>query len=215
MEIVGFLFSINKISLIAFFIIGIFVVYQIYLLKKEILIKTKPKIPEFKEEKGFVNYSKVVLDKKEEKPVKKANITILIITGGVFIFLGAILVLNFVNFQKSETSKNSITPTPLINFVASSGIKIYNQNWDELTESKLKELTPGQILYIGIETVSDPDIDKARIRINKNKWSEEDITVKFNKEKKVFYRQYSIATGEGMLKIEGQLHSRVDGWLGE
>ncbi len=55
----------------------------------------------------------------------------------------------------------------------------------------------------------------ARIKINQGEWDDQSITTNFNKEKNVFYRKYQLATNEAFLKIEAQLHSTVDGWLGD
>ncbi len=215
MDIFNLILSVNKIALIIFIITGFFVFYQLYLLKKETSVKTKPKIPEFKEGTRLVNYSKVIIKNPEKKSAKKVSVIPLIVALIVFIFLGTILLVNFLSLQKEESSEAKVAPTPIINFITSAGIKIYNQEWIELTDEQLKELAPGQTIYVGIETVADEDIDKARIKINKKQWEEDDVTVRFNKEKNVFYREYLIATDEAFLKIEGQLHSKVDGWLGD
>ncbi|MFN4212601.1 MAG: hypothetical protein ACK4FL_01390 [Microgenomates group bacterium] len=218
MDISNLLFSVNKISFIAFIITGFLVAYQIYLIKKETLTKNKPRIPEFKEEIKIRDKDGNVFINTEEKkkPVKKARKISLIITTMVFVFFGLLIILSGTfKFNGEKLRTNPITTTPIINFIASSGIKIYNQNWTELTDNQLMNLKPGSTIYIGIETVADADIDKARIRVNKQYWDNQDITVNFNKERKVFYREYIIASDEAMLKIEGQLHSKTDGWLGE
>lgn len=217
MEAVDFISSINKISLIAFFVTGGLVIYEFYLFKKEISSKkTRPNIPEFKEEAVSINHKDlIIVDERKTAAVKKGNIVPLIIAIIVFIFFGMITLFEFFNFHRSESQKKAVSPTPIINFIASKGIKIYNENWVELLEAQLEKLPPGQKIFIGLETVPDPNIDKARIRVNKKNWEEEDITEKFNQEKNVFYREYLIGTDEAYLKIEGQLHSKSDGWLGE
>ena len=216
MEIMEIFFSINKISLIAFLITGIFVGYQFYLLKKDISFKGKPTIPNFNEIKKMIFDNDLTLAKNgKEKPIKRRGKGLLIGSSLIFVFLGITIFFNILNFEQKKSKTTNILPTPVVNFIASSGIKIYNENWVELTDEQLKELSPGQRIFIGLETVDDPDIDKARIRVNKDYWSSEDITVNFNKEKKVYYIEYLIGTDEATLKIEGQLHSKVDDWLGQ
>lgn len=216
MDVLAFISSINKISLIAFFITGALVIYELYIFKQEINIgKNEPKVPNFKERLRPINSSTKLINEKNQLQIKKNNLMPLLISSIVFICLGIILFFSFMNFQSKRRQKIEVIPTPIINFVASSGIKIYNNNWIELNDSHLKELAPGKMIYIGIETVSDENINKARIKVNKKHWDETDITIKFNKEKNVFYREYLISTNEAFLKIEGQLHSKVDGWLGE
>ena len=70
-------------------------------------------------------------------------------------------------------------------------------------------------VYVGIQTIDEADIDRARIKINEKDWNVAHITSQFNKDKKVYYREYTIASGESKLKIDAQLHSETDGWLGD
>jgi hypothetical protein len=39
--------------------------------------------------------------------------------------------------------------------------------------------------------------------------------MQYNAEKKMYYKEYVVATGESRLKIDAQLHSATDGWLGD
>jgi hypothetical protein len=215
MDIVSLLSSLNKISLIAFLITAGFIIFQFYLFKKEISVdKTKPNIPDFKEEMSPLNYTQVVINQKKE-PIKKHSETPLVMGVIVLIFFGLILLFSFLNFQSTNITKSTTVPTPIINFVASKGIRIYNQNWIELMEVELAKLQSGQTIYIAIENIKEADIDKARVRVNKKQWTADDITLKFNKEKDVFYQEYQISTVSAFLKIEAQLHSKSDGWLGD
>ena len=73
----------------------------------------------------------------------------------------------------------------------------------------------GKKIIIGIQTIVEADIDRARIKINTKDWQISDITTLFNPQLKVYYREYIVATGTAQLKIDAQLHSASDGWLGE
>jgi len=73
---------------------------------------------------------------------------------------------------------------------------------------------PGKKVYVGIENINDPNIDMARIKINQGEWDKDSITTNFNQEKNIFFREYFLSTNEAFLKIEAQLHSKIDGWLG-
>lgn len=216
MDIINLLSSLNKISLIAFLITAGFIVYQFYLFKKEISAdKNKPNIPDFKEKISPINYTEVVISDQKKEPIKKHSRIPLIVSGIVLIFLGLILFLSFLNFQGEDTAKSTTVPTPIINLVASKGISLYNQNWVELIAVEAAKLQPGQTIYIAIESIKDADIDKARIRVNKKQWTSDDVTLKFNKEKNVFYQEYQIGSVSAFLNIEAQLHSKIDGWLGD
>jgi len=92
---------------------------------------------------------------------------------------------------------------------------MYNEKWQELSEEEIKTIRPGTKIIIGIEKINDQNIDMARIKINQGAWDEKSITSHFNQEKNVFYREYQVATNDAFLKIEAQLHSRTEGWLGE
>ncbi|MDO8609007.1 MAG: hypothetical protein Q7R95_00505 [bacterium] len=216
-DIVDVVSSVNKISVIAFIITFIFVGYQIFLLKKDFFNKkeSKPVIPEF-DDKNVV--------KKHETPLVHLSVKQTIISRPkhfIQIIFGVILlVISIIFFIISSANKkidsersDLLSPTPIINYVASKGIKIYNQKWSEIQEKDMMTLILGQELIIGIESIHNLDIDKARIRINQNEWKESDITMKFDKTRNVYYINHAIATGEAMLKIDAELHSKIDGWL--
>jgi hypothetical protein len=99
--------------------------------------------------------------------------------------------------------------------ITSDGILIFDENFNLLKDEELNKLEPQKKIIVGIKTLEGTDIDKARIRINKNIWQPEDETKKFEKKNKVFYIEYRPASDESRLKIEAQLHSRSDGWLAE
>jgi len=216
--VIDLLISLNKISLVALVITVGFVSYQIYHLKKETEGKRKNLvIPEFKPSTNtsFTQATKVIVPE-EKKVYMKASIIPIVIGIILFFIFGIVFVFGLMH-QKSdvETKNKELGPTPIVNFVASKGIKIYNQNWKEFSDELLKKVKPGEHIVLGIETVRQADIDMARIRINKSVWSQEDICTQFNKQLNIYFREYVISTGEAFLKIEAQLHSKTDGWLGD
>mgnify|MGYP001097154239 CR=1 FL=1 len=220
-ELAGFLSSLNKISLISFFITLSLLFYQIYLFKKEIRKKrNKINLPDFKENFYF----------KEKKPItfiKKDKQDKLFLFSSFFLqrYL-IIMILFFVSFFvfiftliKKERSHDlrlsqSVINEDKKNFLTGK-IKIYNEKWKELTDEELKNLKPGQKIIIGIEKIYNSDIDMARIKVNQGNWDQQDITQSFNPEKNVFYREYQVSTSDSFLKIEAQLHSKTEGWLGD
>jgi len=216
---IDFLVSINKISLIIFVITFAILIYEYRLLKKEGKKGKTPKIPQFSDTyaSSFQKDAKVMIF--EEKEVKftrhspKLFFFLVIIT----LFFALLTLIGF--FSKSEEVSFSpkLTPTPIIEekVVASEGIEIFDENFNLLKEEKLVALQPGQKIIIGIKTIPQADIDKARIRVNKDFWEIEDETNKFNQKNQVFYIEYQLATDESKLKIEAQLHSLKEGWLGE
>jgi hypothetical protein len=217
-DLFSFLSSVNKIGLIAFLLTSGFLAYQFYLIKKEIKNTSKVKqIPDFIE-KGDISttaFKKEVILKEEKKSFKRYNKLSFIITLLVFLSLGGYLIFTFKVSRVPSGEPKSFTVTPIIKFVASNGIKIYNQKWEEISEDKIDQLKPGELILVALSTIENADIDKARIRINKDRWEKDDETINYNQQKKVFFKEYQIATDSPFLRIEGQLHSKVDGWLTE
>jgi len=119
------------------------------------------------------------------------------------------------NLIMKKRTTNVIQPTPIINFVASRGIRVYNDNWIELTDVQLQNLNINQKIYIAIESIRDVDIDLARIRVNEALWKDENTTNKYNKDKNIYYKEYIVNSQSAFLKIDAQLHSKSEGWLGE
>lgn len=216
MDIVGLLVSFNKISLVALIVIIGFLSYQIYLLKKETDNKKKTLVvPDFKENSSSTPVPSTMVVSQEKKMYTRSS-RIPIIIGFVLFFIFGLIFIGGLLQSKSQDAakKQNLDPTPIINFVASRGIKIYNQNWQELSDELIKKMQPGQHIIVGIEGVKDPNVDMARIRINKNKWDQADITIQFNRQINIFFKDYFISTGESFLKVEAQFHSKTDGWLG-
>jgi len=219
MDIVSLLTSINKISLIAFCITFGFISYQVFLLKKETKIrKNKPVIPDFKVSAKIKSstFTKIIIDDEQKTTVKRFNKAPIIIGFIFLIVFGLVSISGFFNFGAvSKSVSPSVVTSPIIKLVASNGIKIYNKNWVQIPDSELSALIPGQSIIIGVETIAGAGVDMARIRVNDVSWKPVYETAKFNKDKNVFYREYTIATGKASLKIEAQLHSENDGWLGK
>lgn len=217
MDVISLLVSLNKISLVALIVIVGFLSYQIYLLKKEAENKKKKlSVPDFKESNSssYVGTTAVVT---EEKKVYAKSSMLPIIIGVVLFFLFGLIFLIGLLLSKSQdvTKSQVLGPTPIITYVASKGIRIYNQKWKELTDNEVKSQRPGTFINIGIDRVKDPTIDMARIRVNKNEWDKDDITLQYNKQMNVFFKEFLVSTGEAFLKIQAELHSNTDGWLGD
>ena len=128
MEIFSFLSYINKISLLAFFVVLLVVAYQIYILKKEKTKEQAPLIPNFKEagkSNEVVNYTNLpgFLLKKESSPINFSNLVFLIIfllTVIVIIFILVVLKKNnnpppppTTTLPKIKTKIIDLSPSPM------------------------------------------------------------------------------------------------------
>lgn len=221
--IIDFLLSVNKISLVAFLGVFGFLVYEILLLRNERLKKQKPVLPQFnatsiintavmQQQAAAVVELPKKIDQVKQTKISPLLIAILILTG--LFFIGFTLYIVFSNSASKKTESNA--PKIVIQEVSSPGLKIFSNSWVEVNESDAgRTLKPGAKLYIGIQTIDEADVDRARIKINEKDWNVAHITSQFNKDKKVYYREYTVASGESKLKIDAQLHSETDGWLGD
>lgn len=218
MDIMDVLASLSKISLVAFLATTFFLVYQIYIIRREFSRRRgKPIIPDFDEaiaKKRKIN--SILIKQKAMMTFKKSKliyfivmIVFIIVSLLIFVISGTVLMI------KQKNSVSTIKPTPIINFVASNGIRVYNEKWGELTGQEMQNLKPGENIIIGIETIPNVDIDKARIRVNENEWKTNHVTQQFNKAKNVYYLSYAVSSQSAMLKIDAQLHSKSDNWLGD
>lgn len=207
--------SANKISLIAFLMVLGFLGYEISLLKKETEVKQKPLLPEFnpnlKVESMMQQITQIKKQETTTKPVNKILIFVLIF---MLLIFGGITILSIISLSNSNKSVDDQS-NMIIQTVDSKGIKLFDKQWSMLDDNKVRSLQVGDIIIIGVETVPETDIDKARIRINETSWKVEQITDKFNSQYNVFYREYQIALGESRLQISAQLHSKQDGWIGD
>ncbi len=213
MEFLEALPLINKISLFIFIIISFVLGYEIISLKKEGRKKTLPNIPKFDASQFAtpLQMSKMI-GVKELQPAamkKQANYVLYAVVV-LFIIFGTLTIIGFVNRPTSKTTQ-TVQPTPAVSYLTSKGIRLYDSTWKEIENAV--SLQQGDKVYIGIETVKQVDIDMARIRINEQQWREEQTTTLFNQEHNVFYREYTIASGESRLNIQAQLHSKSDGWI--
>jgi hypothetical protein len=213
MDLFSILSYLNKLSLLAFIVTLFALSYQLYLLKKENKVKkSDPLIPKFKEEitTEIPNYTKInpalLVSSKDNKNKW--------LYFAIFFSSFLVLVIFLLIIKKSE-QKPITDSSQLVRYVTSTGIKVYNNNWIELKDSEIKKLKPGDKIVIGIETIKDSRIDKARIRINRSQWFSDDVTDKFNQTKNIFYRDYVIASDDSTLKIEAELHSKTNNWLSE
>ena len=150
----------------------------------------------------------VKINKKESGPLLMIIIGIVSLIG-----VTSLIIMSYnTNINKQRVAANS---TPIMKEITSDGLKIYNESWNEIAGNRLDVIQPGKKFYIGIKTIVEADIDRARIKINASAWQISDITTLFNQQLKVYYRDYTVATGTAQLKIDAQLHSASDGWLGE
>jgi len=216
MNILDILVSVNKISLGAFVLTFCALAYEIYLLKKENKKNEMLKIPKFEasELKTVKNTTKIMPVKKDEIKLSKPDYKIIFIVV-IFLFaFGVITLVGMINFKK-QVNTSVPTPTMIFNLVASKGIKALDENFNLLNEIQLSTLKPGAKIIVGVETISGSDVDRARIRINKQNWDISDITTRFDKRYDLFYIEYKVPEGQMRLKIEAQLHSAKEGWLGD
>jgi len=211
MDIVQLLGSINKLSLLAFLIVLLFMVYELYLIGKEKQKKQKPTIPQFNPNlkvEGAAAENLHKGDQDETHASSNRNQLVFIVLFIILIFLG-VITFSGIFQSSSEEAKSAV----VVNEINSKGVKLFDKDWQEVDSRK--SLQPGENVFIGVETIDNVGIDRARIRVNDNQWRLEDITTQFNNQKKIWYKEYKVATGEEKLKIDAQLHSRQDGWLGD
>lgn len=215
MDIVSFFGSFNKISLIAFLITLVFLVWEFKLLSREKKQRSQPKIPKFDESGNpEVAQGVTLATSKNEKIVRPNNLIFIILIILVIVF-GGIFVLGFTQYGKKSTKPQLIQPQNVL-FVSSKGIKIFDKSFNPLTDNEIAKIKAGDTIIIGVESITGvTDLDRARIRVNRNSWSATDAVSQYDSKNKVYFKEYQVASGEAKLKIEAQLHSVTDGWLGE
>jgi len=215
MDVIYFMGSINKLSLLAFLLTLGVLAYEIILFKKEAQRKSKPKVPNFQEGAAVqVKQSQTLVSDKAVKITRPNNI-IFVTSIILVIVFGVAALIGFTDFGKKISKSPDSAPTSLVDFVYSKGIKIFDGNFEIMPDDRLASLKPGTEIIVGVETVPGTDVDRARIRLNKDSWDIKDITTAYSEKFKVYYIKYTVASGEAKLKVEAQLHSAADGWLGD
>lgn len=212
-EIILFIESVNKFALLAFFLTFSLVIFEIYLFLKEKKIEQRPKIPSFNKKISVQVKTMMIKDKtiKKGNNMTKPDLKVL-----VFLVVMLIVISLIIFLTKKDLKKTSVSSEIILKLVNSEGILVFDDNWKLLSDQKIGEIKPNEKIFIGIKTIPNlKDIDKARIKINKEEWSKEDEVKMFNEKYGIFYREYQIATDEKKLTIEAQLHSKKEGWLEE
>lgn len=214
---IEFVASINKVALIAFFAVFCFLIYEIKKIGGERKKREKPTVPQFNDK---VQQAPAAMNSTPLPPILttptngKEKSPILMIIIGVTTIIG-VIALVIVFYNTSQKERKSAASIPIIREIQSAGLKVYDKNWVEIDGKNASKVKPGEKLYIGIQTIVEADIDRARIKVNTPDWQISDITTLFNQARKVYYKEYSVATGTAQLKIDAQLHSASDGWLGD
>lgn len=222
-SVVDFFVSINKIALFAFVVVLGFLIFEIKKTIDDKKKEEKPTVPQFVD---AVQPGPVAAAPNSTplptapKPIKKSNHnnsvgTIIMIIIGVVSLIGLIVVMVLTYNTKAARTRISSTPVPIIREISSAGLKVYDANWVEIESKKKDKAKPGEMLYVAIQTIVEADIDRARIKINERDWQIGHITTLYNPKLKVYYKEYTVATGTAQLKIDAQLHSASDGWLGD
>lgn len=216
---IEFLISINKIALFAFIVVFGFLIFEIKKMIDERKKMEKPVVPQFndvvKSDPKAVTNSTPLPPTVPPLQKKSEGTSFLMIGIGVIslFVVGGIMVITYNTNLKKQ--KIATTPVPIIREISSAGLKVYDTSWNEIESKQKDKAQPGEKLYIGIKTIVEADIDRARIKVNERDWQIAHITTLFNQQLKVYYKEYIVATGTAQLKIEAQLHSASDGWLGD
>ena len=213
---IDFVVSINKIALVAFVVVLGFLVYELKKMADEKKKKEKPTVPQFNDKVivqpfAAANNTPLPASVTVKKNEKGGNSFLMIIIG--VIFLGGVIALIVFSYKTNlAKQKEAATQIPIIREITSAGLKVYDSNWIDIESKKINKAKPGEKLYIGIQTIVEADIDRARIKVNSDDWQISDITTLYNPQLKVYYKEYIVATGTAQLKIEAQLHSASEGW---
>lgn len=218
MDTISFISSISKASIFAFLATLGFLVYELYILKREGKKKNQPVIPQFDPNIGTQDLdkkNKTLLIPQEFKQGKLSRIFLITILLIALVILGGVSIYGVIGVTSKKTSQNNQSKV-IIQEIQSQGIKLYDLRWKEIRNIDMAQIKGGDLIYVAIETILGSDIDRARIKINNPAgWDINNITTKFNKSYNVYYTEYNISSQEANLKIDAQLHSLKDGWLGE
>jgi len=111
---------------------------------------------------------------------------------------------------KTPVPTNTPIPTPTSGKTYSCKctiVKLYDQEWNEIFPSMV---SAGQTLYISVrgwENYPVHEVDKGRIRVNKNSWSTSDETTQIvPNQSGEFYITYIVPNNGGSFKVEGEVH---------
>ncbi len=217
--LIEFFVSINKIALIAFFAVFCFLIFEIKKTIDDKKKKEKPVVPQFNNTVQVnapvaANNTPLPAQVPIKKNVKEGNPYLMIVIASVSL-IGVTVLIYFSYTINQQKQKVAATSVPIIKEVSSAGLMVYDSKWKEIGSDKKNQAKYGDKIIIGIQTIVEADIDRARIKINSKDWQISDITTLFNPSLKVYYKEYVVATGTAQLKIEAQLHSASDGWLGD
>jgi hypothetical protein len=215
---IDFVVSINKIALFAFFAVLGFLVYEVKKMVDDKKKKEKPVVPQFndtlqKPPVAAVNSTPLppIAIKKNEKEMSPVLMIVIAVVS-----LVGVSILIYISYDTNlKKKKAAAVSVPIVREITSAGLKVYDAKWGEITNKQTDKVKLGDKLYIGVQTIVEADIDRARIKINTKDWQISDITTLFNPQLKVYYREYIVATGTAQLKVDAQLHSASDGWLGD
>jgi len=212
MDILSILGSINKIGLAAFFIMLGFLGYEIYLLLREKKTKSaKVNVPQFSGT-AVLNFSPAPGIEANNDSYRMIKV---IMIGAILMAIGIALLVGIWSILQDQNQTTQIPQTQIVQVVKSNGIRILDKSYKLLSDTDLLNLQANDEIIIGVEMIGGSDVDKARILVNKDEWTQKDETGKFHKEQNVFYISYILKSAEPQLKIRAQLHSRTVGWLGD
>jgi hypothetical protein len=219
--LIEFVGSINKIALLAFVAVFGFLIFEVKKMIDEKKKKEKPVIPQFndsitqKPADSVVPNSTPLPSLPKALKTEKPGSPWLMVVIGFFSIIGVIVIAVMLYNTNLKKQQIASTPVPIVREIQSAGLKIYDTKWNEIDSQKNTNARAGEKLYIAIQTIVEADIDRARIKVNAPDWQISDITTLFNPQLKVYYKEYMVATGTARLKIDAQLHSASDGWLGD
>lgn len=213
--IADFFSSVNIITLIAFFLTLVFIVFEFRLIIKSKSKPSAPQIPKFDPSAPIPLNSvevpgPVVKDDPEHEKKMRIHKMILPVLIVLMIIFGAITFMDLFFSQEKQTEG-----TIAVQEIKSSGIKIYKQDWSEIAGNSTEGIKAGDTLHIGIGSVRGSDIDQARIKVNEPDWKPTHITAQYDQNLNIYYTDYMIKVTDNTLDIEAQLHSKSKGWLSE
>lgn len=214
MNLLALVDSLNKIGIVFFILTLVALIYEIRLFKKDQGGKVKPTIPEFEESKTDAHYTPITVQENQEV-VKKANIIPIVLTGVFLLIFGALSIFGITKSQKKSINTPlipQIKPQKPQSTLKSNGVSIFTDSWSVLADDQIATLPAGTKIYVGIETVKEAAVKKARIRVNEIQWKPEHETGDFNSERNVYYIPYTIQGTEQKILVEAQLQDKNGNW---